>query len=190
MQIIWRTAMSIDAKLASLDHSLDFLETIAEKESAIGDFSAFLASVDAIILGGATLRWLLREGHGWPHGDKPTWLVSHDESLRSRVGDTAAPLTRVQGDLQDLVTAIERSGAKRVWLCGGGDVAGQLLALDRIDEIEVTMAPVALGAGPSLFGDRQLPLRRFAVQICERVAGNAVRIVWRRQPDLDAAPPA
>jgi riboflavin biosynthesis pyrimidine reductase len=180
MQIIWRTAMSIDAKLASPDHRLDFLDAIADKEAAAGDFPAFLSSVDAIILGATTLRWLLREGHGWPHGDKPTWLVTHDETLLARVGETAAPLTRFAGDLAALVQAIERAGARRVWLCGGGDLAGQLLAIDRIDEIEVTVAPLALGAGPSLFGDRPLPARRFDVQECRAVAGNAVLVRWVR----------
>lgn len=181
MQIIWRTAMSIDAKLASHAHRLDFLEAIADKEAAMGDFAEFVASLDAIILGAATLRWLLREGHGWPHGDTPTWLVSHDPGLLAAVGSTAAPLLRIEGDLRALIQELADAGARRVWLCGGGSLAGQLLALDHIDQIDATLAPVALGAGPSLFGDQPLPARRFVVEDCRIVAGNAVHIRWRRE---------
>lgn len=182
MKIIWRTAMSMDGKLASVGHNLDFLQSIHDREAAAADFPAFLDSIDAILLGADTLRWLVREGHGWPHGDKPTWLVSHDDDLRARIGDTPAPLRRVQGDLRPALSAMEESGARRVWLCGGGQLAAQLLEIDRIDEVEVTIAPVALGAGPSLFGDRSLTCQPFSVLDCRTVAGNAVAIRWGRRP--------
>jgi riboflavin biosynthesis pyrimidine reductase len=67
-----------------------------------------------------------------------------------------------------------------VWLAGGGNLAGQLLALDLLDEVLLTVAPVPLGRGPSLFGGEPLPLRTFVVADCRVVAGNAVRIRWLR----------
>ncbi|MGC4115829.1 MAG: dihydrofolate reductase family protein [Myxococcales bacterium] len=180
MEIIWRTAMSMDGRIATAEQDLGFLETIQDQEAALADFPAFVASVDAIILGATTLRWLVRQGHGWPHGDKPTYLVSHDAALATAV-TSQLPLRRVEGDLRGLVEGLEASGAKRVWLCGGGDVAGQLLALGRIDEVEVTIAPVALGSGPALFDHPSLALRPFRLVACETCAGNAVRIRWRRE---------
>ena len=41
-------------------------------------------------------------------------------------------------------------GLKRTWLVGGGDVAGQLLAHDLIDELILTVAPALVGRGPAL----------------------------------------
>jgi riboflavin biosynthesis pyrimidine reductase len=180
MEIIWYTGPSMDAKLASADHSLDFLQTIGQDEATRAAFPRFYAGVDAIIVSAETMRWLVRGGHGWPHGEKPTWVVTHDEALVAGLAKTEAPLSRVEGDLRPMLDDLRRIGAKRVWMCGGGDLAGQLLALDAIDTVDVTVAPVVLGAGPSLFGQRALAPRMFRVETCEVVGGNAVHVVWRR----------
>lgn len=181
MKIIWRTAMSMDGRVAAAGHDLGFLETIDMGGEGDGGFSAFLESIDAIILGASTLRWLVRQGHGWPHGDIPTWLVSHDATLEQSVGATAAPFRRITGDLAPMLAEMEVAGHQSVWLCGGGDVAGQLLAMDRIDEVDVTIAPLAVGGGHSLFGDDPLALRLFEVAEPPRLAGNAVVVRWVRQ---------
>ena len=180
MQIIWRTAMSLDGRIASEDESLNFLDTISDQDRSVADFPAFMASVDAIIVGAGTLRWLIAGGHGWPHGDVPTWLVSHDASLEAQVGKTIAPFRRFEGDVSSLVAAMEAAGRQRAWLAGGGNLAGQLLAIDRIDEVDLTIAPVALGAGPSLFGDQALGLRPFDLAGVRQLTSNTVALRYRR----------
>ena len=65
-----------------------------------------------------------------------------------------------------MLTGIEAARHERVWLCGGGDIAGQLLRLDRVDEVIATVAPTVLGAGPALFDGPDLPLRRFRLEEC------------------------
>ncbi|HVW91175.1 MAG TPA: dihydrofolate reductase family protein [Devosia sp.] len=181
MKIIWRTAMSMDGRVAASGHDLSFLDSIDIGGEA-SDFPAFLASIDAIILGAGTLRWLLREGHGWPHKDIPTWLVSRDPALEAAIGPTEAPFRRMAGDLAPVMAEMEAEGYQRVWLAGGGDVAGQLLAIDRIDEVEATIAPQAVGGGYSLFGDRALAPKRFKIAQPPRLAGNAVIVTWVRAP--------
>jgi len=64
MEIIWYTALSMDGRIATKDASLNFLETIEGKDESERDFPAFLATIDAVIIGGATMRWLLDAGHG------------------------------------------------------------------------------------------------------------------------------
>lgn len=181
MEIIWFTAMSMDAKLATAEHSLDFLDLIEQDDASLAAFPRFYAGVDAIIVSAHTLRWLVGGGHGWPHGEKPTFVVTHDAALVASVGPTAAPLHRVEGDLRPMLDSLRASGAERVWLSGGGSLAGQLLALDAVDVVDATIAPLALGSGPSLFGQLALAPRVFEVEICERIGGNAVHVVWRRR---------
>jgi riboflavin biosynthesis pyrimidine reductase len=178
MRVVWYTAMSMDGRIADATGSLDFLTTIEPRDDALAPFPAFLRTIDAVVVGATTLRWLLDGGHGWPHGDLATWLVSHDATLLERVGPTAAPLRRFEGDLATLFAEIEAGGHERVWLCGGGIVAGQALAAGRIDEVIVTVAPAVLGQGPSLFDAPSLPPCRFALADVAPVAGNAVRLHW------------
>ena len=179
MQIVWYTAMSMDGRIASADGSLDFLETAP---GSAHDFETFIAGVDAVLVGASTLRWLVAEGAGWPHDDLPTWLVSHAEALAESVRPTRAPLVRVSGDLAPVLAGMEAGGCRRAWLAGGGSVAGQVLTLDRLDEVVATIAPTALGSGPALFDAPALPQRNFDLVDC-RAIGPAARLRWvRRTP--------
>lgn len=180
MHVIWYTAMSMDGRIADGQDSLDFLDTIGPGHEEGDDFGTFLAGIDAVIVGASTLRWLLRGGHGWPHSDLPTWLVSHDESLVVAASGGPDPLRRVTGALEPMFAEIEAAGHARVWLSGGGSIAGQALALDRIDEVVVTVAPTAVGAGPSLFDAAELPARRFRLVECRAPGGDAARLRWLR----------
>lgn len=185
MYVIWYTAMSMDGRIASPDNSLEFLDTIEPgpaSENGDTSFDDFVASVDAVIAGATTMRWLLDRGHSLPAAGKPTWIVSHDASIIDRIGATDVPVRRFEGDLAALFLDIEAQGHDRVWLCGGGDVAGQALAIDRIDEVVVTIAPTVLGSGPALFDASPLPLRRFRLTEC-RADGSAAKLTWQRRRD-------
>jgi riboflavin biosynthesis pyrimidine reductase len=173
MQVLWYTAMSMDGRIAGAADDMSFLSTI---DSA--------GEPDEELIGGSTLRWLVAGGHGWPHGDLPTWLMSRDEHLLVAVGETDQPIRQRAGELAPVLDEIEAAGHDRVWLCGGGDVAGQALALGRVDEVIVTVAPTVLGAGPSLFDAAELPANAFELVEARRYGTQSVRITWRRvSPD-------
>ncbi len=50
------------------------------------------------------------------------------------------------------------AGERDVWIVGGGDLAGQFADAGLLDEVIVSIAPVALGAGAPLL-PRRLELR-------------------------------
>lgn len=183
MYVIWYTAMSMDGRIADAKDSLEFLEMIgpsAAPGDAGSDFGDFLRTIDAVIVGASTLRWLLCGGHGWPHADLPTWLISHDESLAAAAATGPAPLRRTAGALDSAFAEIEAAGHQRVWLAGGGSIAGQALAIDRVDEVVATVAPTALGAGPALFDGHDIQPRRFRLVECRPLGGDAARLRWVR----------
>jgi riboflavin biosynthesis pyrimidine reductase len=170
--------MSIDGRIASADDSLDFLDAIGADSEGGAGWEAFVASLDAVVVGAGTLRWLVAGGHGWPHDDLPTWLLSHDETLAESVRPTRAPLRRVE-DARRALDEIAAARLERVWCAGGGAVAAQLLALDAIDELLVTVAPTVLGAGPSLVAG-VVPQHRFELVECRVLGGDAARLRWLR----------
>jgi riboflavin biosynthesis pyrimidine reductase len=180
VEIVWYTAMSMDGRIAGADHSLEFLDVVPGPGA--NDFDEFIAGIDGVLVGAETLRWLVRHGHGWPHDDLPTWLVSHDEALAESVRPTRAPLVRVAGSLTGAIEMVERGGRRRVWLAGGGSVAAQVLELDRLDEVIATIAPTALGSGPALFDGPRLPRRMFELIECRSV-GSWARLRWTRRPE-------
>jgi len=101
--------------------------------------------------------WEVVARRSWPYEGRPTWVVTHAEALAPVEGANVRPFA---GDVRELVAELEAAGLERVWLVGGGNLAGQFLEADRLDEIILTLAPTFVGRGPAL-ADGKFPLRRF-----------------------------
>lgn len=66
-----------------------------------------------------------------------------------RDGGVASAVETITGDLVSQVSALKEMDGQDIWLCGGGDLAAQLI--DQIDEIQLKINPVLLGQGIPLF---------------------------------------
>jgi riboflavin biosynthesis pyrimidine reductase len=183
VEVVWYTAASIDGRIADGNESLEFLDMIGEREGSETEFPEFIAGIDALLMGAQTLRWLVGQGHALPHRGLPIWLLTHDGDLAAAAvaADAETPVHPVEGEIVPVLDAIAAAGHRRTWLCGGGDVAAQAVAADRLDEVIVTIAPAVLGAGPSLFDGADLPQRRFKLVECTAVGGEAARLRWERE---------
>jgi riboflavin biosynthesis pyrimidine reductase len=182
VQVVWYTALSIDGRIAGLGDDMSFLDTV-DGSGEEGDFDDFIAGIDALVVGSGSMRWLHAQGHDLPHRGLPVWLVSHDPELAARAAaadPSGTPVTRVEGDIASILDGISAAGHERVWICGGGDVAGQALAADRVDEVILTIAPTVLGAGPAVFDHPALERRLFALAECREYGRGSVRLRWLR----------
>jgi dihydrofolate reductase len=173
--ITYYAALSLDGRIAGSDHDLSFLKTLTGAEN---DYEVFYADVDSLIMGARTWDFMVAHG-SWPYAGKPTWIVTHADELAQLEG--AEPVEAFAGELAELVRLIEARGLKRTWLVGGGDVAGQLLAADLLDELILTIAPSLVGRGPAL-ADGEFPLRRFTLTRMERFGDDGVRLHYERSP--------
>ena len=171
--ITYYAALSLDGRIAGEGHDLSFLQTLTGAEN---DYEVFYADVDSLIMGARTWDFMVAHG-SWPYAGKPTWIVTHAEELAELPG--AEPVEVFGGEITELVRLIESRGLKRSWLVGGGDVAGQLLAHDRVDELILTIAPALVGSGPAL-ANGDFPLRRFRLTRLERFGDHGVRAHYDR----------
>lgn len=156
MKTIYYTASSLDGFLADEHHSLEWLLSLGEVESMKDHYPKFLERVGAVAMGASTYRWLLehenmlQEPSRWPYA-MPTWIFSH----RKPPAIPGADLRFVQGDVVAVHDEMARAAAGRdLWICGGGDLAGQFHDAGLLDEVVVTVAPVTLGAGAPLLPRR------------------------------------
>ena len=175
--IVYYAAMSLDGRISGPDHDLSFLRTLSSGPEG-GDYAGFYAGVDSLIMGARTWDFMVRHG-SWPYGGKPTWIVTHAVSLAPLAG--AEPLEQFSGDLAGLVRLVRALGLERTWLVGGGDLAGQLLAADQIDELVLSVAPTLVGRGPAL-ADGEFPLREFELVELEPLGDDGVRLRYLRKP--------
>ena len=137
--------MSLDGRIAGPNHDLSFPQTLSGGPGGYG-YDEFIAEIDGLAVGAGS--WDFMKDYPWTYGERPIWVMTHRDDVPSVEG---AEMHVFSGEVVDLVRELESSGLKRVWVIGGGDVVGQFLAADRLDEVIVTVAR------PSSAVDRRWP---------------------------------
>jgi len=123
-------------------------------------FSEVLTNFGAEIMGrgkfGPATRgpWGDDPWQGWwgeePPFHKPVFVLTHHEREPLILSDTTFTFV-TEGIASALARAREAAGDKDVFIGGGADVINQYLAAGLVDELELHVAPILLGAGARLF---------------------------------------
>jgi dihydrofolate reductase len=143
--IIYYVAASVDGYIATPDGGIGWLAPFESSAEDYG-YASFYSSVDAVILGSHTYEQAIGFGE-WPYPDKPVRVAS------SRRLEVAAPNVVVTADdPASIVRELGQGGAGRIWLVGGGMLAGAFARAGLIDEYIVSVMPVLLGEGVALLG--------------------------------------
>jgi len=146
-------AASLDGYVARKDGSVDWLEASDEfaggQVLSPGSVEAFLETIDCYVMGSRTYETALRfeaKGLGWSYGDKPTFVLTHRELGRAREA-----VEFHAGDLTQFVQERLRPAFRRIWIVGGGAVAGECLRLGLADEVLYSIVPILIGDGIRFF---------------------------------------
>jgi len=153
---------SLDGFIARKDGRVDWLET--SDEFAGGDtldpefVESFLKTIDCYVMGSRTYETALNfeaKGFGWAYGDKPTFVLTSRDLLRTR--DT---VEFYSGDLAQFVNEHLRPRFRSIWFVGGGVVSGECLRVGLADEVRYSILPILIGNGITFFEklDRDVPL--------------------------------
>ena len=150
------TATSLDGFIATEDNRLDWLFQL-EGEEPVGPYDEFIVGVGAMAMGATTYTWVLDHEDGrWPY-DLPTWVFTHRDLAVPDGADVRLTSADPAAVHAEMTAAAE---GRDVWLVGGGDLVGQFLDRDLLDEIWVSIAPVVLGRGAALLPRRHTPPMR------------------------------
>ena len=145
-------ASSVDGFIADEHDDLSWLLSMPGGDDEANPYQAFIEQVGAISMGATTYSWILEHDEGpWPY-TQPCWVFSHHELPPKDGADvrfTSAPVAQVHAEMS------AAAGDRNLWLVGGGDLVGQFLDADLLDELIVSVTPVLLGRGAPL-----LPRRR------------------------------
>lgn len=144
-------ATSLDGYIARPDGNIDWLDEanglVPEGEDC--GYNAFMATVDALVMGRNTFDKVLSFGM-WPYGDTPVYVLSSRPlDNPAHVPDT---VYRLSGSPAGLRQQFADKGLKHLYIDGGITVQ-QFLRAGLVDEIILTLIPVVLGSGIPLFGD-------------------------------------
>ncbi len=112
---------------------------------AVG-FEEFMSDVGALLMGRRTYDVAVSCEGAWPYGERPVLVATH-RPLESTGHDVRA----VSGDISTLIAQAQMAAGKKDVYLDGGDLIRQAMDANVIDDLIVTMVPVVLGEGHSLF---------------------------------------
>ncbi|WP_028476169.1 dihydrofolate reductase family protein [Nocardia sp. CNY236] len=151
----YHTATTLDGYIADTNNSLGWLFDVEGAAEADAGFTEFFGQVGAMCMGATTYEWVManQPPETWHtmYGDLPCWVFTHRD-LPTMLG---ANLRFVSGTVEpvhaEMATA---AGDRNIWIVGGGELAGQFADAGLLDEVDVSVAPVTLGAGAPLLPRR------------------------------------
>jgi dihydrofolate reductase len=149
-KVVLFIATSLDGYIAGKDGNTDWLFTD-------GDFGyhEFYQSIDTTIMGYSTY-YFIAQFPEFPYPDKKNYVFSR----KQRIPDNN-PVEFVFGNAVEFTKKLKKSDGKNIWLVGGGQINSLLLNANLIDQMIISIHPVALGQGIKLFRDESLKRLNF-----------------------------
>lgn len=181
--IVFDTATTLNGWIADEAHSLAWL--FAVDQGGLPEGGLVPADATVMVQGSTTYQWMLEaeaildHPEKWQqfHGSKPTFVFT----TRALPIPTGADVRFVSGSVADVLPTIRKTaGDGDIWVVGGGDIAGQFLDAGALDEIRLSVAPVALTAGAPLLARRIGADRLHLVSAC--AYGQFARLIYTVTP--------
>lgn len=163
-------ATSLDGFIARPDGTFDFLSIVEQPDEDYG-FAEFFGTVDALVIGRNTYETALAFPE-WPYPGKRCIVLTHRETPSVHGEQFFA------GAATALVEQLALSGAQRLYVDGGA-VIRDFLAAGLIDDLTISIVPVLLGSGISLFG-AEVPEQRLALDSSQAYPSGLVQLRYVR----------
>lgn len=178
-KVILACGISLDGYIARPDGSLDFLDIGMQPEDFEQAAADFYKGIDTVVMGSGTLAALekmVTDGAltELPVGPHDTYVFS-----RSRPKAQHKAVTIVRESPVRWLNRIRSKPGKNILHQGGGALARSFLEADLIDELQLGIVPVLIGAGIPLF-PAGFPQREFELVKVERFSTHHVSMHYRR----------
>ncbi len=174
--VVLYIAMSLDGYVADKSGGVGWLGGDGSDPENMGSYPDFIAGVDTVILGYTTYDQIVRElsPDVWPYEGM------HSYVLTRKSVDNTHDITFTNQNPADLIAELRQGQGGDIWICGGANLAAQLMADDCIDRYHLSVIPCLLGQGVSLFS--QGVAKRFALESTRSYNG-IVDLVYTRRDE-------
>lgn len=181
--IYFDTATTINGWIADENNSLAWLFAVPGGTEPDDELMPSGAAV--MVEGSTTYQWLLdtedvlANPEKWRdfHGDTPVFVFT----TRDLPVPDGANIRFLSGSVAEALPILrEAAGDGDIWVVGGGDLAGQFLDAGALDELRLSVAPVALTGGAPLL-PRRLESDRLRL-VEAKAVGQFARLVYQVTP--------
>jgi dihydrofolate reductase len=170
-KVVLFIAVSLDGFIAGPGDDLSFLDSVQQEGEDYG-YSAFMRTVDTIIMGRRTYDWVMKQTKVYPHSDTETYIISHKQYKAS------GRLRFYNGNLKDLILQLKSREGKNIFIDGGAEIVNELLEDKLFDELIISVIPVLLGDGIKLFRDGK-PIQRVSLQSTRGFESGLVQLHYK-----------
>ncbi len=156
-EVVFYSAVSVDGYIAKANpiSNVAWLDEFNEKIGSLdsddkikGSYGNFISDVTTIICGAKTYQDILGFGVEWPYQDYDTYVVStRADSLQDENVKAFIPYQKIKEIIED--------SKGKVYILGGGNLAGQLMDDQLITKLILTQMPVLLGSGVKYFQNKE-----------------------------------
>lgn len=145
-KVILFIAASLDGFIAKPDGDISFLSAVEQPGEDYG-YSAFLDSVDTVILGRKTYNKILSMVSELAYGNRNVFVLTRKPQ------PATDKITFYTGSLVDLIANLKNATGRNIFCDGGAETVHRFLQSDLFDEIIISIIPVLLGNGIRLFNE-------------------------------------
>ena len=142
-KIIVYIATSLDGFIARENGDVDWLP-----ENTASGYEEFYKTIDTVVMGKKTYEQVLTFGE-YPYKDKKSYVFTRNND---HTGDENSEFV---SDVDKFVKDTLSNSGKNIWLVGGAEIISPFLNRGFIDEIILSIFPVVLGKGITLFKNIQ-----------------------------------
>ncbi|MCA0151044.1 dihydrofolate reductase family protein [Rossellomorea vietnamensis] len=155
-ELIYHVAVSLDhfiADQALIDGDIERSLFLFDGDH-VPEFLEDIKGYDAVLMGRKTYEFgfLLGAKPGEP-GYKG---IKHYIFSKSLQFDSNEEVELIKEDAVSFIQNLKQQEKGRIWLCGGGELAGTLLKHQLLDRLILKVNPILVGKGTPLFGSEEL----------------------------------
>jgi len=174
-KVVLYIAQSLDGFIAGKDDDLSWL-SVVEKSGEDYGYQNFINSVDTVIMGRKTYDKVLSFGIEFPHKSKKCYVISNSKTGHDEYVEF------INDDLIAFIESLKSKPGKNIYLDGGAMLVQEMLRLNLIDEMILSVIPVLLGKGIHLFGEYNTlskPHTKLQLQSCKYFETGLVQLQYR-----------
>lgn len=146
-KIVLYIATSIDGYIARKDGSIDWLEDpkYALENEDYGYYD-FMKTIDTTLMGNSTYQQVLGFDMPFPYQETTNYVFTKTPKKKNE------PFVEFfSGNIPEFIKTLKQKEGKDIWLIGGGKLNTVFLDNGLIDEIILSIIPITLGEGITLF---------------------------------------
>lgn len=146
-KVVLFIAMSLDGYIADSEGGVEWLKGQDDDAENADTYSEFVKDIDTILMGWNTYNQIVTElsPGEWVYEDFTTYVFTHHKNKSTE------NIEFINGNPVEFLKQLKACSGKDIWVCGGANLANQLMEAELIDQYYISVIPTLLGKGIRLF---------------------------------------